>query len=188
MLPAGVPNTLRTASDSLVLPVGYRTGSDEAPGTLVSPAHFPAGEYWSLVRASVARYTAVPTRADDAAAYERVRTAAQNGEATSDQRLLGALASIVTRADDGHHRSLDQWADLLRVSPDRLRGCVHREAGVGFAQWLRLSRMSRARLQLLRGAPVGNVARQLGYAHLPAFTRAFRAVYGTPPRECRSAS
>ncbi len=187
VLPAGVPNTLRTASDSLVLPVGYRTGSDETPGTLVSPAHFPAGEYWSLVRASVAQYTAVPVRAAESA-YDRVRAAAQSREPTADQHLLAVLAGSVARADDGQNRSLEQWADILSVSPDRLRGCVHREAGVGFAQWLRLSRMSRARLQLLHGTPVGNVARRLGYAHLPAFTRAFRAVYGTPPRECRSVS
>lgn len=187
VLPAGVPNMLRIASDSLVLPVGYRTGSDEAPGSLISPAHLPVGAYWSLVRASVDQYTGVPVRGADSA-YDRVCAAAHNREATADQRLLGALASSVARADDRHRRSLEQWADFLAVPPDRLRGCVHRETGAGFAQWLRLSRMSRARLQLLHGAPVGNVARRLGYAHLPAFTRAFRAVYGTPPRECRSAS
>jgi AraC-like DNA-binding protein len=43
--------------------------------------------------------------------------------------------------------------------------------------------MSRARVHLTRGESAASVGRSLGYAHPPAFTRAFRDVYGAPPRD-----
>ena len=51
------------------------------------------------------------------------------------------------------------------------------------ARWLRRSGRSRARVQLTRGEGAASVGRSLGYAHPPAFTRAFRDVYGAPPRD-----
>jgi len=74
-------------------------------------------------------------------------------------------------------------------------GYLHRlfePHGVTVAAWIRQQRLERARRDLadpvLRGVPVHQIAARWGFNDHSSFTRAFRGVYGIPPRDYRHLS
>jgi AraC-like DNA-binding protein len=58
-----------------------------------------------------------------------------------------------------------------------------KQRGLTFQDLLTSTRIDLARRQLSRGAPVTNVAADLGYSQVSAFSRAFRQWTGVSPRE-----
>ncbi|GAA3967673.1 helix-turn-helix domain-containing protein [Gordonia caeni] len=182
VLPAGVPNRIRTGAESLVIPVGFRPGGGGV-GATVRPADFGPEEQWRLLEASVACYTGLPVRGA-ADGVDLVLSGAQWEPASADDRLLADLANALAWGDDPQDRALGQWAAAFGVSESRIRRAVREATGMGFAHWQRLARMSSARSRLLHGGSVGKVARDLGYAHVSGFSRAFCAVHGAPPGRC----
>lgn len=180
ILPAGLRNQITTPAGSLVLPIGFRSGGECAVGTPIAPATFDPSDEIALLEACVASYIPLRAKGASAAGFDAVLAGSQRLPAP--RPLVARLASAVASSPE-QDRSVADWARTLEVPEAELRRCLHEETGLTFAQWLRLSRMTRARTQLQNGQPASLVARALGYAHAPAFTRAFRAVHGTPPQQ-----
>lgn len=182
ILPAGVRNDVRIPPGSILLPIGFRSGSSGAIGAPLQPANLGS---WGTQRAldtvesMLAAYTDVgttgvaPERGFDAVLTESQRHPVDAGDA-----MMAALSSVVSR------EGLTEGADVaaaLGVSERTIRSIVLERTGEPFAAWLRQSRMTRARTRLTAGESASDISRTLGYAHLPAFSRAFRAVHGTGP-------
>jgi AraC-like DNA-binding protein len=183
ILPAGIPNAVAASDGSLVLPVGYRSGAVGGIGELVRPARFAAEEAPWLVRAMVTAYTPLRGRpVGDAWAFDEILRRSERLPAGLDEDLLARVASAVALLDV-EPRTIDEVARRLEVPSSAVADAVRRRASATPANWLRMSRMSRARVHLTRGESAASVGRSLGYAHPPAFTRAFRDVYGAPPRD-----
>lgn len=122
-----------------------------------------------------------PFGADPGAGFDLISIRSTPEPVDADDILLARLASAVAMGDITEP-TLAECARWSGASERELSRVVNERAGVTFAQWIRVSRMSRARVQLHGGAAASAVSRQLGYAHLPAFSRAFRKVHGTSPR------
>lgn len=182
IIPAGVPNSIRLSRGTLLLPVGYRSGRLETIGALSGPASIRAEEAPEIIQAMVAAYTGVrPVGRDPGSGFDLVRARSTPSPVVDDDVLLARMASAVATGDIPEP-TLADCALWSRISERDLTRIVNERAGMTFAQWVRVSRMSRARVQLHGGATVSTVSRELGYAHLPAFSRAFREVHGTSPR------
>jgi AraC family transcriptional regulator len=102
------------------------------------------------------------------------------------RRIARAMALIA--ADPAKTPTLDELAAAAAFSPYHFHRLYRELAGETPAETLARERLSRAAHLLLRGAlPVAQVARRSGYGSAAAFTRAFRAAYGTPPAAYRAA-
>lgn len=182
ILPAGVRNDVQIPPGSILLPIGFRSGSSGAIGAPLQPANLGSwGTQSALdtVESMLAAYTGVgttgvaPERGFDAVLNESQRHPVDAGDA-----MMAALSSLVSR------EGLTEGAEVaaaLGVSERTIRRIVLEHTGEPFAAWLRQSRMTRARTRLTAGESASEISRNLGYAHLPAFSRAFRAVHGTGP-------
>ncbi len=180
ILPAGVRNSVRIPPGSLLLPVGFRSGARGPIGTPAHPAHIGGLESLDTVAAMLAAYTRIgPPGADPDTVFARILATSTQHPVDTTDALMARLASLVSRAPDT--TTAASAARSLGTSERMLRHAVRERSGEAFPAWLRRSRMTRARTSLGLGASPSEISRTLGYAHLPAFSRAFRAVHGTGP-------
>ncbi|WP_298040259.1 helix-turn-helix domain-containing protein [uncultured Microbacterium sp.] len=151
VLPAGVPNGIRIARGSLVLPVGYVSGRSIAVGGPVAACDIPAEDVGDMIRAVVAAYTTIRAAGTDpTAGFERVLDGSVRAPADAAVSALGAVASALAVGDIAEPGLADcaQWLGM----PERgLSRIINAQTGATFAQWVRMSRMSRARVQLSGG-------------------------------------
>jgi len=73
----------------------------------------------------------------------------------------------------------------LGVDRHTIERAVHLAAGVTFRKFKRLKQLERAQVLLKEGLLVKEVADKLGYRSSDAFSRAFNAVFGCPPRSLK---
>jgi AraC family transcriptional regulator len=110
-----------------------------------------------------------------------------------DQTVSDYAARIVRvlrhlSAHPGRSVTLQELADVACFSPFHFHRIYRAMLGETVAETLARERLSLAAADLLRTArPVAGVARRAGYGSAAAFTRAFRAAYGTPPAAYRAA-
>lgn len=133
----------------------------------------------ALLDAVLASYTRVGVRGVDPDAGVRAALSGATHELVSaGASLVGRVAGLCMREPE-----LDLTAAAARLGcvEQAICAAVTTHTGLQFAAWRRLIRMTRARTQLGEGARPSTVSRALGYAHLPAFSRAFRAVHGAAP-------
>lgn len=83
--------------------------------------------------------------------------------------------------EPGNDATLDRLAEGTGASPRTLSRLFQRETGLTFVQWRQRLRFTSAMEALVRGEPVGLVARANGYASTSAFTAAFRKALGVTP-------
>ncbi|MBP8920341.1 MAG: helix-turn-helix transcriptional regulator [Micropruina sp.] len=98
-------------------------------------------------------------------------------------RPPGGVAAEVARVilrDPSDDRNLTEWASELHVSTKTLQRDFDRVFGMPFTAWRTRTRLSAAR-DLLDVAPVGEVARRVGYASTSAFVAAFARAFGSTP-------
>lgn len=88
---------------------------------------------------------------------------------------------------------LDSTLDLARLaevacmSPYHFHRIYHAMQGETVAATVRRLRLHRAAVELIAGSmPIQRIAQRAGYASQEAFTRAFRAAYGSPPARYQS--
>lgn len=98
-----------------------------------------------------------------------------------DARILRITRAIMT--DPADDRSIEDWAWLTSTSARTLARAFRAETGMTFTQWRTFARMSAAMRLLGEGAPVGVVARRVGYATISAFSAAFHRTMGRPPHQ-----
>lgn len=179
VIPAGTPNEFSIPSGSLLVPLGFRSARTGPVGAPLRPA--AVGGLWTagLLESVLASYTNVGVvEVDPDRGFAAALAGSERSPITDDDLLLGRVANLYAR--EPYLRMADAAA-RLGVDERALGGTVQRRAGVQFAAWLRLLRMTRARNQLGDGDTPSEISRGLGYAHLPAFSRAFRAVHGAAP-------
>lgn len=99
--------------------------------------------------------------------------------------VSGALNRIEHNLDK--NISLADLAGEFLVSPGHFSKCFKRETGVGFAAYVTMVKMERAR-ELLKDPQnrVGEVARMLGYSDYAYFFQVFKKQFGYAPREIKA--
>lgn len=96
------------------------------------------------------------------------------------RRIARAMALIA--ADPARPPSLEALAEAAAFSPFHFHRLYREMTGETPAETLARERLSRAAGLLVKGGePIAAIARRCGYGSAAAFTRAFRAAYGTPP-------
>ena len=83
--------------------------------------------------------------------------------------------------DPARPETLDEWAQAAGASPRTLSRLFSQQLGLSFTQWRQRVRFHNAMEAIVRGEPVGAVARANGYASASAFTAAFRKALGMAP-------
>lgn len=96
-----------------------------------------------------------------------------------DQRLAGLCRRFLEAPDA--RASIDQWAGLLGVSRRSFSRWFRVETGVSFGTWRQQACILAALPRLARGEPVTNVALDVGYENISAFTTMFRRMLGSSP-------
>ena len=183
VLPAGVPNDVRIPAGSLLLPIGYRSGQAGAVGAPLAPARLGSLETLEAVESMLAAYTTIGAAGIPVSrGFDAVLSGSRRSEADDRDAVVAALASLVAREP---HLALSSAAELLGSTERELTSVVRERAGSPMPSWRRMSRMTRARNGLGHGTSPSELSRELGYAHLPAFSRAFREVHGSGPSTIR---
>lgn len=97
----------------------------------------------------------------------------------TDSRVSRLVNEVLARPRDS--RSLEQWAAVLNVSPRTITRIFSVEIQMSFAQWRIAVRMREAVSQIMRGRPVQQVSRNLGYSSVSSFVTTFRRTIGVTP-------
>lgn len=97
---------------------------------------------------------------------------------------LRVLCETMLRAP-GDPRTLDEWAKTLNASARTLARRFRSETGLSFGAWRQQARLLEAMGRLGAGAPVTQVALDLGYDSVSAFSAMFRRAAGASPSEYR---
>ena len=97
---------------------------------------------------------------------------------------LRSLCQALLKAP-GDQRSLAVWARQLNASTRTLARRFHRETGLSFGAWRQQARVLEAMGRLGGGEAVTQVAFDLGYESVSAFSAMFRRAAGTTPSHYR---
>ncbi|WP_198141913.1 helix-turn-helix domain-containing protein [Leucobacter komagatae] len=179
VIPAGTPNEFRIPVGTLLMPLGYRSAMTGPVGAPLRPARIGGVEQPGMLEAILATYTRIGVvDVDPDRGFAAVLAGSERAAVTPESELLGRAANRFAREPE---LGLPAAAARLGTSERELCAAVASQTGEQFAAWLRLLRMTRARNQLGDGETPTEISRELGYAHLPAFSRAFRAVHGAGP-------
>jgi AraC-like DNA-binding protein len=88
-------------------------------------------------------------------------------------------------ADPADARDLEAWARWAAVSSRTLSRRFVSETGFSFTAWRQRARLMRSLEMLAAGAPVTNIALDLGYSTASAFIGLFRRTFGETPAAYR---
>ncbi|WP_336792431.1 helix-turn-helix domain-containing protein [Gordonia malaquae] len=191
VLPAGTPNLVCADPESLVLPLGFRPPVGPSMTVDMIAAHrFSADDFPVLLHGVVSVYTTLrPRIVLDSALFDLV--ASRTVEPSVPQALpteTGTRQSDVTAVlaelarSPRRQMSTQELGRRLSLPPKDVNATVRAATGLDFVVWRREARMTYAREVLIRGVPPATAAREAGYAHLSAFSRAFSKTYGMSPR------
>lgn len=179
VIPAGMPNEFRIPDGTLLMPLGFRSALTGPIGAPLRPARIGGVEQAGMLEAILATYTRIGVvDVDPDRGFAAVLAGSERAAVSPESELVGRAANRFVREPE---LGLPAAAARLDISERELCGAVTSQTGEQFAAWLRLLRMTRARNQLGDGETPSEISRELGYAHLPAFSRAFRAVHGAGP-------
>ena len=97
----------------------------------------------------------------------------------------GARLALIDR--DGAPPAVDDLAAACGLSRFHFMRCFRQTVGVSPGAFIREARIARAKALLAAdGRPLADLARELGYAGLPAFSAAFRKATGRSPGAYRA--
>ena len=100
-----------------------------------------------------------------------------------DKRLRQICQTLL--ATPGDPRTLEQWASSANASARTLARLFVAETGLTFGAWRQQARVLEAMGRLGSGEPVTEVALDLGYDSVSAFSAMFRRAAGASPRQYR---
>jgi len=148
-------------------------------------------------------FRAMGPEAEKSLADEIVRafTSGLSGAATSDpirHESGPKIPKLIQRAESWlashQHRvpRIEELSEALLVSPRQLYRAFHAEVGMSPARYLRMYRLTRARLELLDADPgattVKNVAYSLGFWELGRFAVEYKKLFGESPSQTLAAA
>lgn len=85
-------------------------------------------------------------------------------------------------ANPGSQDTLERWAERINVSGRTLARHFMDECGMSFGQWRQQVRLAQAICKLAVGQSSKQIAADLGYQSVSAFTAMFRRTFGQPPQ------
>ena len=100
-----------------------------------------------------------------------------------DHRLRRAVTTLLEERD--RRCNLDELAVIAGASSRTLARLFRSETGLSFRQWRQQARMTEAVKALTSGTSPTRAAVLAGYASVPAFGAAFRAMFGITPKQMR---
>lgn len=98
----------------------------------------------------------------------------------TDARLVALCRRFV--AAPSPHATIDEWADMAGMSRRSFTRLFQRQTGLSLSTWRRQACLFAALPRLADGQSVTEVALDLGYDSVPAFTTMFKRMLGTSPR------
>lgn len=100
-----------------------------------------------------------------------------------DPRLTKLCAALLK--DPASRNTLEDWSASVGASARTLARGFERELGMPFSAWRRRLRFHNAMEAIVRGDPIGAVARRNGYRSVSAFSAAFRKAMDVSPAAIR---
>ena len=188
-MPAGVGHSIVMASDVTMRTLYLR---DDAAAFM--PAACRVLSMTPLLRELIVRATELPVQYDENGPAGHV-VALILSELKGLQSLplqlpmprdprLNQLCNALLDAP-GDQRPLEAWAETINVSARTLARRFQFETGLRFGAWRQQARVLEAMGRLGSGAPVTQVALDLGYDSVSAFSAMFRRASGGSPRQYR---
>jgi transcriptional regulator GlxA family with amidase domain/mannose-6-phosphate isomerase-like protein (cupin superfamily) len=181
LLPRGTAHVVEIAAGSVMLPLGWRRGDDRMRPAEPRVVRAPEGADALLLHSVVANHFLLRPPGHDDQAFLAVLGLDEREPPVLPPHLAAIVAGVI--ADPADTRGIADWAEQLGIDPTALRRDFAGALGTTLPRWRASARMTAARTLLWDGHAPSSVARSLGYAHLPAFSKAFAAAHGLPPRE-----
>jgi AraC-like DNA-binding protein len=101
-----------------------------------------------------------------------------------DARLRALCEALL--GEPGDQRPLEGWAETINISARTLARRFQSETGLSFGAWRQQARVLDAMGRLGGGEPVTQVALDLGYESVSAFSAMFHRATGTSPSQFRN--
>ncbi|BAU94289.1 AraC family transcriptional regulator [Corynebacterium suranareeae] len=176
ILPAGVRLDLHTPAGGLILPLGYQVPRAQTLGAQhVDVIQFQCSTN-KLLECTISTYTPFHPHhknPDQCFSLPFSKISTDQPPLSNDDDTLIALATDLAAS---------RQTNVSDIRGGIAEGFAH-ITGIAVQRWGLVRRMTLARIQLSRGLTPGVVARNLGYAHLSAFNRAFTATHGCTPAQ-----
>lgn len=99
----------------------------------------------------------------------------------TDPRLLALCLDFV--AQPTTNVTIDDWAEKAGMSRRTFTRSFQKQSGVSLSTWRQQAILFAALPRLAEGQAITNVALDLGYDSVPAFTTMFKRMLGTAPRD-----
>ncbi len=98
----------------------------------------------------------------------------------ADARLSALCRGFI--AAPSPRATIDEWADMAGMSRRSFTRLFHRQTGLSLSTWRQQACLFAALPKLAEGRSITEVAFDLGYDSVPAFTTMFRRMLGASPR------
>ncbi|MBS0541030.1 MAG: helix-turn-helix transcriptional regulator [Proteobacteria bacterium] len=188
-MPAGIGHSIIMASDCTMRTLYVR---DDAAAFM--PAGCKVLSVSPLLRELIVRATELPLQYDESGPAGHVvalilselrglQSLPLQLPMPRDKRLRQICEALLEAPGDT--RLLDDWARTAHASPRTLARLFVSETGLTFGAWRQQARVLEAMGRLGSGVPVTQVALDLGYDSVSAFSAMFRRASGTSPSEYR---
>jgi len=188
-MPAGVEHSIVMLSDTTMRTLYVRDDAAAAMPTvcrvlMVSP----------LLRELIVRATELPVQYDESGPaghvvalilteLEGLQSLALQLPMPRDPRLRGLCQALLDAPGD--QRPLEAWADTINTSARTLARRFQSETGLSFGAWRQQARVLEAMGRLGSGESVTQVALDLGYESVSAFSAMFHRATGASPSQFR---
>jgi len=191
-MPPGVGHSIAMASD-----VTMRTLYLREDAAAFMPPTCRVLSVSPLLRELIVRATELPVQYDESgpaghvialilAELHGLRSLPLQLPMPRDLRLRRLCQSLLDAPGD--QRPLEDWATTINTSARTLARRFQSETGLSFGAWRQQARVLEAMGRLANGAPVTQVALDLGYESVSAFSAMFRRASGSSPSAWRSPS
>ena len=188
-MPAGVTHSIVMLGDTTMRTLDVRDDAAAAMPTVcrvlsISP----------LLRELIVRATELPVQYDETgpaghvvalivSELQGLQSLALQLPMPRDLRLRGLCQKLLDAPGD--QRPLDAWAATINTSARTLARRFTSETGLSFGAWRQQARVLEAMGRLGGGAAVTEVAFDLGYESVSAFSAMFHRATGAPPSQFR---
>ena len=184
-MPGGVQHSIAMLSDTTMRTLYVR---EDAAAFMPSACRVLSVS--PLLRELIVRATELPVQYDEAgpaghvvalilAELQGLQSLALQLPMPRDARLRGVCQALL--AAPGDPRPLEAWARSINTSARTLARRFQSETGLSFGAWRQQARVLEAMGRLGGGEPVTQVALDLGYESVSAFSAMFRRATGAPP-------
>lgn len=189
-MPAGVSHAIAILSDTTMRTLYVR---DDVAAVMPTSCHVMSVS--PLLRELIVRATELPVQYDESGPAGHVvaliiselhglQSLPLQLPMPRDARLRALCEALLAAPAD--QRPLDGWADTINTSARTLARRFQSETGLSFGAWRQQARVLDAMGRLGGGEPVTQVALDLGYESVSAFSAMFHRATGTSPSRFRN--